>query len=191
MSDDETHTVRLTVEIQDCGIAYLADKELNGYAEQPAHSAGLIKVEKGYVTLHITHQWGPANFTVTVADRDPGADLAGYEDIVEISFGSVSGRMEITGFSFDEHVMCPLPPLPAGPGTYRIRYHVKGMDVEGTEDAIDDHYLQIWPSSLEDPVVVKATTGTLQYYLDPEKYERSGGTVAAHGDLATFPGEPG
>lgn len=111
---------------------------------------------------------------MTVADRDPGADLAGYEDIVEISFGCMSGRMEMTGFSFDEHVMHPLPPLPAGPGTYRIRYHVKGMDTEGTDDAVDDHCLQIWPAPLEDPVVVKATPEAVQHHLDPEKHERSG-----------------
>lgn len=175
MSNDETRTVRLTVEVADCGIAGLVDKELDGYAETPAQSVGIIKVEKGWVTLHITHQCGPADFTVTIADRDPGADLAGYEDIVEIGYVSMSGRMEMAGFTFDEPVMVPLPPLLAGPGTYRIRYHVKGMDVEGTEDAADDHYLQIWPSFLGDPVVVKATTGSFQYHLDPEKYERSRG----------------
>ncbi|WP_329426969.1 hypothetical protein OG339_42695 [Streptosporangium sp. NBC_01495] len=179
MSDDETHTVRLQIEVEDCGIAYLTDRERRAYAGQPAQSAGIIKVEKDHATIHINDQWGPADFTVTVADRDPGADLIGYEDIVEISFGSVSGRLEITGFTFDEHVMLPLPPLPAGPGTYRIRYHVKGMDAEGTvedtENAADDHYLQVWPAPFEDPIVVKTATGALRGHLAPEKHERSGG----------------
>ncbi|MEV0201100.1 hypothetical protein [Nonomuraea sp. NPDC050691] len=70
---------------------------------------------------------------------------------------------------------CPLPPLPAGPGTYRIRYHVKGMDMEGTLDAVDDHYLQIWPAPLEDPVTVKATSDAFQYFLDPERFRRDRG----------------
>ncbi|GIH25151.1 hypothetical protein Aph01nite_34610 [Acrocarpospora phusangensis] len=163
MSNNETSTVRLTVEVQDCGIAHLLDKDPGGYADTPAQSIGFIAVEQGCVTLHITHQWGPANFTVTIADRDPGADLAGYEDIVEIGYVSMSGEVEMTGFTFDEAVMSRLPPLPAGPGTYRIRYHVKGMDLEGTEDAVDDHYLQIWPALPADPVVVKATSDASQY----------------------------
>ncbi|NUW31683.1 hypothetical protein HTZ77_09610 [Nonomuraea sp. SMC257] len=84
MINNETRTVRLTVEVQDCGIAHLLDKEPGGYADTPAQSVGFIEVEQGCVNLHITHQWGPANFTVTIAGHDPGADPAGYEDIVEI-----------------------------------------------------------------------------------------------------------
>ncbi|MFD1938787.1 hypothetical protein ACFSKW_45740 [Nonomuraea mangrovi] len=176
MSNDETRTVRLTVEVADCGIAGLQDKELDGYADTPAQSVGFIEVEKGWVALHITHQCGPADFTVTIADRDPGADLAIYEDIVEIGYVSMSGEVEMSRFTFDEAVMCPLPPLQAGPGTYRIRYHVKGMDGEGTrDDGIDDHYLQIWPAPLEDPVVVKATSDTSEYFLDREKFNRDRG----------------
>ncbi|MEN3535743.1 hypothetical protein AAH991_11565 [Microbispora sp. ZYX-F-249] len=172
MRDDHQRTVRLQVEVEDCGTAYLADGESIEDVETPAHSAGIIEVEKSCVTLRITHQWGPADFTVTVADRDPGADREGYEDIVEVSYVSGSGRLELTGFSFDEHVMHPLPALPAGPGAYRIRYHVKGLDSEGTQDAADDHYLQIWPAPIGDPVVVKTTTEMYEYYLDPEKFER-------------------
>ncbi|MEV4458472.1 hypothetical protein [Microbispora sp. NPDC049633] len=178
MHEFEQRTVRLQVEVEDCGIAYLADAEFKEDVKAPVQSARIIEVDKGYATLHITHQWGPADFTVTVADRDPGADREVYEDIVEVSYVSGSGRLEMTGFSFDEHVMCPLPALPAGAGPYRVRYHVKGRDTEGTQDAVDDHYLQIWPAPIGDPVVVKATTETAEYFLDPEKYERSRGESA-------------
>ncbi|MET8862655.1 hypothetical protein ABZW11_06825 [Nonomuraea sp. NPDC004580] len=175
MSNDETRTVRLTVDVQDCGVAHLLDKELDRYADVPAQSMGLVEVKQGCATLQITHQWGPASFTVTVAGRDPGADLATYEDIVEIGYVSMSGEVEMTGFTFDEAVMCPLPPLHAGPGTYRIRYHIKGLDLEGTDDAVDDHYLQIWPAPLEEPVVIKATSEASQYFPNPEKFERDRG----------------
>ncbi|GGO66507.1 hypothetical protein [Nonomuraea cavernae] len=176
MSSDETRTVRLTVEVADCGIAGLQDRELDGYADTPAQSVGFIEVEKGWVTLRITHQRGPADFTVTIADRDPGADLATYEDIVEISYVSRSGEVEMSGFAHDDVVMCPLPPLHAGPGTYRMRYHVKDMDWEGArEDGVDDHYLQIWPAPFEDPVVVKATSDVAQYFSDPEKFKHDRG----------------
>ncbi|GAA3444639.1 hypothetical protein [Planomonospora venezuelensis] len=175
MSTDEIRTVRLTVEVEDCGVAGLADEDLTGSAGTPAQSAGIIKVEDGFVTLDITHQWGPADFAVTVADRDPGADLAAYEDIVEISYVSTSGRVAIAGFSHYGDGLCPLPPLPAGAGTYRIRYHVKGMDSEGTQDAVADHYLQIWPAPLGDPVFVKTTTEYFRYSLDPKNHKWSRG----------------
>ncbi|WP_204030783.1 hypothetical protein [Sinosporangium siamense] len=171
-------SVRVQLEVADRGIVYLADRELEGYAaETPAQSIGIIAVEQGYATLRITHQWGPANFTVAISDRAPEADLTGYEDIVEIGYQSMSGHLEMTGFCYDEHIAFPLPPLPAGPGEYRIRYHVKGMDTEGTEDATDDHYLQIWPSPPRDPVVVQTTTQTLHYFLAPEKHEGNSGTT--------------
>ncbi|MEV0201101.1 hypothetical protein [Nonomuraea sp. NPDC050691] len=99
MSDDESRTVRLTVEVADCGVAGLGDKELGEAPEAPVQSAAIIEAEKGWVTLHITHQWGPADFTVTVAERDPGADLATYVDIVEVSYVSVSGEVELSGFT--------------------------------------------------------------------------------------------
>ena len=77
MSDDQQRTVRLQVEVEDCGVAYLADEKFSEDVETPAQSAWIIEVEKGCATLHITHQWGPADFTVTVADGDPGADREG------------------------------------------------------------------------------------------------------------------
>ncbi|MFI7451008.1 hypothetical protein ACIBQX_26175 [Nonomuraea sp. NPDC049714] len=114
--------MRLELDVQDCGRAHLMDRELGADAATPAQSTEIIEVEHGCANLRITHQWGPARFTVAVADRDPGADLTGYEDIVEI----------------------------------------EGMDLEGTDDAVDDHYLQIWPAPFDGPVVVKATSGVFQ-----------------------------
>ncbi|MGW2216622.1 hypothetical protein ACWCSD_16680 [Nonomuraea sp. NPDC001684] len=176
MNNDETRTVRLTVDVSDCGIAGLQDRDLEGYADTPAQSVGFIEVEQGWVTLHITHQCGPADFTVTIADQDPGADLATYEDIVEIGYVSMSGEAEMSGFTHDNAVMHPLPPLPAGPGTYRLRYHVKNMDWEGARaDGVDDHYLQIWPAPLQEPLVVKATSEASEYFLNREKFERDRG----------------
>ncbi|MFI6926675.1 hypothetical protein ACIBIZ_42550 [Nonomuraea spiralis] len=173
MNNEGTRTVRLTVEVSDCGIAGLGDKDLDGCADTPVQSAGFIEVEQGWVTLHITHQCGPADFTVTIADRDPGADLATYEDITEIGYVSISGKVEMSGFTFDAAVTHPLPSLPAGPGTYRIRYHVKNMDWEGArDDGVDDHYLQIWPAPLEEPAIVKATSNASEYFLDREKFAR-------------------
>jgi hypothetical protein len=39
---------------------------------------------------------------VSIADRDPGADLDGYEDIVEADFDSPSGKAFLIGWCMDE-----------------------------------------------------------------------------------------
>lgn len=161
MSRDETpvvHTKRVDVEVEDCGQVHFADQR---YREAPDgsvnHPVGtIIRGGRGFITLRVAPQWGTVPFTVAVADRDPGADLEGYEDIVETSFESSSGQVFLMGWHIDWHEekVCRLPSLPTGPGTYRLRYHVRGMDEERC--LVDDHYLQIWPVPRHDPVVLKS-----------------------------------
>src|SRR5688572_10606667 len=132
MSRGETpvvHTQRMEVEVEDCSSVYLLDREDYGAGagsdDSPTHSIGLIKVERrGMACLNIAVQWGVVDFTVAVADRDPGAHFEGYEDIVEISFESPSGELLLAGWhmDWDDEKAHSLPPLPAGPGTYRLRY---------------------------------------------------------------------
>ncbi|MEV0975157.1 hypothetical protein [Microtetraspora glauca] len=176
MSRDESsvvHTKRMDVEVEDCGQVYLLDRGDYEAADRPdgspTHSVGLIKVEgRGVATLDIATQWGVIPFTVTVADRDPGSDLDGYEDIVEISFESPSGEVFLVGWlmDWDDEKAHSLSPLLSGPGTYRLRYHVRGMDEERC--SVDDHYLQIWPAPQHDSAVLKTTSETFQCFLKPE-----------------------
>lgn len=180
MKTQKLRTVRLRVNVEDCGIVYLVDKETTEQRE-PVQSAGIIDVEGGdVVILHIAYEWGPADFTVTVAADDPGPDFANYEDIAEVTLHSPSGLLEIGGFTYDSPVTFSLPPLPAGPGTYRVRYHVGAMDTEGAEEALDDHYLQIWPSPAADPAVVKSTTQWIEHVLAPEKATNGAVTERGH-----------
>ncbi|WP_204054836.1 hypothetical protein [Planomonospora parontospora] len=163
MSTDETpvmHTMRMDVEVEDCGRVYLLDRGDYGAAdrkeESPAHSVGLIEIEgRGTASLRIGPQWGTIPFTVTVSDRDPGADLDGYEDVVEISFESPSGDVFLVGWlmDWDDEKAHNLSPLLPGPGTYRLRYHLRGMEEERCWT--DDHYLQVWPASQHDPAILK------------------------------------
>ncbi|GIH28142.1 hypothetical protein Aph01nite_64520 [Acrocarpospora phusangensis] len=165
-------TKRMDVEVEDCGQVYLLDQgnhEAAGRPEDsPAQSIGLINVEgRGIASLNIATQWGTIPFTVTVADRDPGADFDGYEDIVEISFESPSGEVFLVGWLMDwnDEMAHNLSPLLSGPGAYRLRYHVRGMDEERC--SVDDHYLQIWPAPQHDSAVLKITSETFQCYLKP------------------------
>ncbi|MFF0868469.1 hypothetical protein ACFYUV_42395 [Nonomuraea sp. NPDC003560] len=67
------------------------------------------------VCLHIAAQAGEVPFTVAVADRDPGARLDGYEDVVEISFETVASELVVAGWDTDwrDDKVHRLP-LPAG-----------------------------------------------------------------------------
>ncbi|GGK61907.1 hypothetical protein Ppa06_24080 [Planomonospora parontospora subsp. parontospora] len=178
MSSDETpvvHIKRMEVYVEDCSSIYLLDEGRYEASAGPddslTHSIGLIEVEgKGIACLNIATQWGVVDFTVAVADRDPGTHFDGYEDIVEISFESLSGELLLVGWhtDWDEKKVHNIPPLPVGPGTYRLRYHTQG-DAESW--SIDGYYLQIWPAPQHDPAVLKTTSYLFQYLLSPEAWE--------------------
>ncbi|MEU0484469.1 hypothetical protein ABZ260_35485 [Streptosporangium sp. NPDC006013] len=179
MTRDETpvvHVKQMDVEV-DYHQAYLMDegRSVGGFDfdNVPSPPVGIIRVEKGSALLTVGPQWATVKFTVAVADRDPGADLDGYEDIVEISYESPSGRLSLEEWGGGRaHT---LPPLPAGPGTYRLRYHARGMDEEDSLDAIAEHYfLQIWPEPPCDPAVLKSTSSLFQYWLNSERSRQAG-----------------
>lgn len=151
---------------------YLLDEDDDCYPDgmlddSPTHPIGIIRVEKGIAFLITGLHTGTVSFTVAVADQDPGADLEGYEDIVEISFESSSGCVSL--YESGGAGVHDIPSLSAGPGTYRFRYHARGMDAAREEDFPDvviDHYLlQIWPAPHGDPVVLKSTSSCLRYWL--------------------------
>ncbi|GLX93592.1 hypothetical protein [Herbidospora sp. NBRC 101105] len=80
---------------------------------------------------------------------------------MEIAFDSPSGRLTLE--EWNEGTSHPVPPLTAGPGTYRLRYHVLGMDDEPGDER---YLLQIWPEAHREPVIVKSTTEFFRYWLD-------------------------
>ncbi|WP_062428426.1 hypothetical protein [Herbidospora daliensis] len=142
--------------------AYLVDEKCESPLDFEASSdVGIILPGEGTAQLIFGFQYGTAPFTVAVADSDPGPDLDGYEDIVEIAFDSPSGRLTLE--EWGDARSHPVPPLTAGPGAYRLRYHVLGMD----EEEMEMHYLlQIWPEAYREPVVVKSTTEYFRYWLN-------------------------
>jgi hypothetical protein len=179
MTRDETpvvHVKQMDVKVN-YHQAYLVDEGCSvggfDFDNVPSHPVGIIRVEKGSALLTVGPQWGTVGFTVAVADRDPSADLDGYEDIVEISYESPSGRVSLEEWGGGRaHI---LPSLPAGPGTYRLRYHARGMDEEDSLDAIAEHYfLQIWPEPPCDPAVLKSTSSLFQYWLNSERSRQAG-----------------
>ncbi|GAB1822844.1 hypothetical protein HerbRD11066_60080 [Herbidospora sp. RD11066] len=165
-------TLRFELHVEDCGQVHLLEYDL-GDTSNGEQNVAYVEVRSGIADFWISTQWGDIPFTVTVADRDPGADLDGYDDVVEIDYCSASGRLVMGGWALDwsDDDARQLPPLPGGPGTYRLRYHVRGIDEERC--GIDDHYLQIWPSEPAEPAVLKATSRAYEYFKDPAAAERA------------------
>ncbi|GLX98000.1 hypothetical protein [Herbidospora sp. NBRC 101105] len=137
--------------------------------DHPTHRVGIIRVEDGDAFLITGLHTGTVDFSVTVADHDPGADSGGYEDIVEISMESEAGRFALHEWGGgDVH---ELPDLPAGPGWYRLRYHAQNMDAaaeaDTSQEIIDRYLLQIWPQDESEPRVVQSASGQLAYWRSP------------------------
>ncbi|MFB4271225.1 hypothetical protein [Nonomuraea sp. GTA35] len=63
--------------------------------DHPTHPVGIIRVEGGDAFLITGLHTGTVDFTVAVAGHDPGADVEGFEDVVEISIESESGEFEL------------------------------------------------------------------------------------------------
>ncbi|WP_062345305.1 hypothetical protein [Herbidospora yilanensis] len=182
MTEDGIQTLRLELHVEDCGQVHLLEHDL-GETPNTGQEVAYVEVRSGIADIWISTQWGRIPFTVTVADRDPGADLDGYDDVVEIGYSSASGRVVMAGWALDwsDDDARHLPPLPAGPGDYRLRYHVRGIDAERC--AVDDHYLQIWPSPPSAPVVRKATSRAYEYFKDPKAYVDAGEEARRRSDL--------
>ncbi|MFE0154684.1 hypothetical protein ACFWY5_46635 [Nonomuraea sp. NPDC059007] len=173
MSDIQTASFDLRVHY---GQAYLVNDSEDAESpdgipdDHPVHPVGIIRVDDAGSAFLVTGlHTGTVAFSVTVADHDPGADIDGYEDIVEISFESESGQVSLHEWDGDTH---ELPDLSAGPGCYRLRYHAQNMDqaadVDTSDDIIDRYLLQIWPQDVSEPHVVQSTSERLAYWRTPD-----------------------
>ncbi|MBT2213222.1 hypothetical protein [Actinomadura sp. NEAU-AAG7] len=91
---------------------------------------------------------GIVRLAVEMSSSDPGARLHEYEDVVELPFESRDGVIALHSH-WGLGYLKILPPLPDGPGHYRIRYHAKNMDKAEADgfggDVIDSYLIQIWP----------------------------------------------
>lgn len=129
-----------------------------------ANPVGIIGVYGGDAIMITGLHTGHVGFRVVIGASDPGAELAGYEDVVEIDFNPVTAAVSLVEWAGeDAH---PLGDLPAGPGNYRLRYHARGMDAgheldtseEHDDDPVDSYLLQIWPARPAAPRVIKLTS---------------------------------
>lgn len=131
-------------------------------------NVGLIHGRVGFAHLVTGLHTGSVAFTVVVATSDPGPDLS-YEDIVEADFTARTDELRLHEWGGEG--VHPLPRLPQGPGSYRLRYHGQGMDaahaggvVFPEDPAVDSYLLQIWPAPVGPPAILRSTSRHAVYW---------------------------
>ncbi|WP_329560929.1 hypothetical protein OG711_26850 [Streptomyces uncialis] len=125
--------------------------------EVDASITGLVAVCDGQVEILTGIHSGSVHVTVSSHHHPPTHDPGPWEEISELSFPSPSGTLAVAALMHDLDE--ELPPLTtAGPGTYRLRVHVRGRDtaVDLTPDDVTEHYLiQCWPAEPTPPTIVR------------------------------------
>lgn len=105
-------------------------------------------------------QDGSVPFHVELLDTEPAIDDS-WEEIVEAEF-SPSASVALCEWAGTAY---PLPTI--GPGTYRVRYCVSGMDAAHNPPdqgpAGDRYSLQLWPAPPRPDVVIKQTSEEAAY----------------------------
>jgi hypothetical protein len=165
----------------------------------PGGDNGLVGVAAGLAIVVTGTQFGNVGLIVATGDSDPGLDLGGWDDVVEVSVTSGQGGQ---GLGITSGGLGPdsLQALTAGgTGTYRIRVHARGRDVGADHDVVtgnpvEEHLLQIWPAPAASEVIHAATdrfgqafrTGTAPgsdpRYPSGEHIELNGGHLIAETD---------
>jgi hypothetical protein len=128
----------------------------------PGGDNGLVAVAAGLAMVVTGTQFGNVGLIVATGDSDPGLNLGGWDDVVEVSLTSGQGGQ---GLGITSGGLGPdsLQALTAGgTGTYRIRVHARGRDAGADHDAVtgnpvEEHLLQIWPAPAAAALIHAAT----------------------------------
>ncbi|MFF8934613.1 hypothetical protein ACF08O_07715 [Streptomyces paradoxus] len=123
-----------------------------------ASNTGLIGADGGAIEVTTGIHTGDVHVTVEPHSKRP-IPAQGWEEIAEISCNSPSGELLVTSSTDDP---ADLPSLAyQGPGSYRLRVHVRGRDraVDQTvlDEAVESYLIQSWPAAHQDALPVQAT----------------------------------
>jgi hypothetical protein len=124
-------------------------------------SNGLIVTMSVGATIHTGIDRGAVTVTVELLTAAPETIDAGpWDDIVEANIDVRRGELRVR--PIEPHVH--LPALPAlniqGPGSYRLRAHTHGRDLEHDQvsaEATERYLLTIWPAQRQPDLIIRAT----------------------------------
>ncbi|MFJ9419368.1 hypothetical protein ACIRPT_35195 [Streptomyces sp. NPDC101227] len=118
----------------------------------------------GHLFLLTGMHTGSVPLTVELHETEPSLDLDGWEDIVETSFRAASDDTQLVEWGGGGSSL-GLPP-----GTYRVRYHCRGMNEahdavrSDDEPVLDEYLLRFWPAPPERDRIVKETSSSAAYW---------------------------
>lgn len=123
-----------------------------------ASRTGLVSAAGGAIEVITGIHTGNVQVTVEPHAEQPEA-APGWEEIVEISCHSPSGRLSVTPLMDGP---ADLPSLASrGPGDYRLRVHARGRDRAVDQSMVDEvveaYLIQCWPAPHQDARLVKAS----------------------------------
>ncbi|WP_405142833.1 hypothetical protein OG589_36100 [Sphaerisporangium sp. NBC_01403] len=135
-------------------------RSINGWEEGyegtvPDMVKDLVGSERGALTIWAADEIGHACVTVESYTRRPPMEIRGWEEVVEVGYDSPSGSLSLVDGSGDR-----LPGLTsAGPGSYRVRVHLRGRErvtqylhaPDGTVQLL----IMVFPGKSNKPVVYK------------------------------------
>lgn len=135
---------------------YVRDVDADKPAPSPERGGnGVISVAPDAALLTCGIHTGDVPVTVELWDSAPPLDTGAWDEAAEVSFHSTTGAAEVVAPmgpppEWDEDAEVNLPF--AGPGSYRLRIHVRGRDdrrdgvVAEGDDPVEVHLIQVWPA---------------------------------------------
>lgn len=129
----------------------------------PPRANGLLDVWKDIVFVLTGMEEGPLRLTAEAHDDAPPLDLDDWDEVVEVSQFSSSGRAVVTELLGDVPEGVPQLVLPRETW-FRVRCHARGRDeanarprLSPDEDPIEEHLLQMWPAPEAEDVCHRVT----------------------------------
>ncbi|MER5968555.1 hypothetical protein ABT112_02205 [Streptomyces sp. NPDC002055] len=127
---------------------FLVQEEAGSVTEDlPLGDNGLVEAGEGRLTVHTGIHTGDIEVTLRAYGTEPEAELAGFEEVVEVSVTSPSGNLTVGELMTDPGAFPSL--APQGPGSYRLRFHARGRDTapdEAPEHVVEWYLIQSWPA---------------------------------------------
>ncbi|MBX6382327.1 MAG: hypothetical protein IRZ07_05025 [Microbispora sp.] len=125
----------------------------DGYGGDPPNLVkNLVGGGRGALAIWAADEVGHACVTLESYRRHPPLETRGWEEVVEVGYESPTGSLQLQGM--DEPEL-----LTRGPGSYRVRVHLRGRNlVTRTLDPPDgavELLIMVFPGTAKKPVVYK------------------------------------